>query len=206
MAKGPRITNEIRNKIASLFLEDRQRRAKEIQVKLSQLYGDKSPGLSAVQKELTKIRRNPNVSSELDKPWVLGALGKYDIPAEIVPTIIELLRSRNNSGEIVGRSFLTIRQALWVTRLAPLMNSIKDDVLALFPEANMQGLLVEIAAVYARCEQIAELNKEMSFGERTLFDTSDLDNIFFIYKSFWHDPKTREQSLTPMSLIDRGEI
>ncbi len=210
MAKGPRITKVIRDKIASLYLEDRSSPAKEIVEKLRQLYGDKAPGLSAVQKELTRIRRNPNVSSELDKPWVLGAIGKYDIPAEIVPTIIELLRSRNNKGEIVGRSFLTIRQALWVTRLSPLMDTIGEDILALYTSSHevnkpqlLQYMLVQMAAAYARCEQIAELNNEVSPGKKVLFDTSDLDNIFFIYKSFWHDPKTREQSLTPMSFIDR---
>jgi len=203
MAKGPRITPAVRNKIASIFLNNRSLRAKEVVEELRKSLGDKAPGLSAVQKELTKIRRNPNVASELDKPWVLGAIGKYDIPAEIVPTIIELLRTRNNKGGIVGRSFFTIRQVFWVARLSPLMNSITEDVRTLFPEANMQGLLVEMAAVYARCEQIAELSNEVSIGEKVFFDTSDLDNIFFIHKSFWHDPKTREQSLTPMSLIDR---
>ena len=202
MAKGPRITPNVRNKIANIFLKDRSLIAKEVVEELRKSLGEQAPRLSAVQKELTKIRRNPNVSSELDRPWALGALVKYEIPAEIVPTIIDLLRIRNSSGIISGRSFLTIRQVLWVARLSPLINSIKEDVRVLFPEANMQGLLIEMAAVYARCEQIAELSNEISIGEKVLFDTSDLDNIFFINKSFWHNPKTREQSLTPMSLID----
>jgi len=208
MAKGPRITKGMRDKIASLYLEDTKAPAKEIQEKLSQLYGDKAPGLSAVQKELTRIRRNPNVSSELDRPWEIGAIAKYGFPAEIVPTIIELLRSRNNKGEIVGRSFLTIRQALWIVRLAPLMDSIKEDVLAYptAPEVNksqlMEYMLLQMAYAYARREQIAELNKEVSPGERALSDTKGLDEIFFIYKNFWHDPEVHEKSLTPMSFIE----
>jgi hypothetical protein len=208
MAKGPRITKGMRDKIASLYLEDVKAPAKEIQEKLSQLYGDKAPGLSAVQKELTRIRRNPNASSELDKPWELGAIGKYGIPAEIVPTIVELLRIRNNKGEIGGRSFLTIRQALWMARLAPLMDSIKEDILAypLNQEVNkpqlLQYMLLQMAAAYARYEQIEEINSEVSPGERVIFNTQALDDMFFIYKNFWHDPEVREKSLTPMSFIE----
>ena len=67
-------------------------------------------------------------------------------------------------------------------------------------------MLLQMAAAYARSEQIAELNNEVSPGERVLFDTKELDDMFFIYKSFWHDPQTREQSLTPMSLIDQKVI
>ena len=208
MAKGPRITPSVRNKITSIFLSDRSLIAKEVVEELRKSLGEQAPGLSAVQKELTRIRRNPNVASELDKPWELGALSKYDIPAEIVPTIIELLRSRNNKGGIVGRSFLTIRQALWVGRLAPLMDSIKEDVLA-YPLSHevskpqlLQCMLLQMAAAYARCEQIAELNSEVSPGEKVLFDTKELDDMFFIYMNFWHDPEVREQSLTPMSFIE----
>jgi hypothetical protein len=213
MAKGPRITPSVRNKIASIFLKDRSLIAKEVLEELRKSLGEQAPGLSAVQKELTRIRRNPNVSSELDKTWEIGAIGKYGVPAEIVPTIIELLRNRNNKGEIGGRSFVTIRQALWIARLAPLMDSIKEDILALYSsdyEINksqlLQYMLIQMAAAYARCEQIAELNNEVSPGEKVLFDTKELDDMFFIYKTFWHDPKTREQSLTPMSFIDREVI
>ena len=209
MAKGPRITPSVRNQITSIFLKDRSLIAKEVVEELRKSLGEQAPRLSAVQKELTRIRRNPNVASELDKPWELGALGKYDIPAEIVPTIIELLRSRNNKGETVGRSFLTIRQALWVARLAPLMDSIKEDVLA-YPLSRevkkpqlLQYMLLQMAAAYARYEQIAELNNEVSPGERVLFDTKELDDMFFIYKNFWHDPEVREKSLTPMSFIEQ---
>ena len=49
---------------------------------------------------------------------------------------------------------------------------------------------------------IAELNNEVSPGERVLFDTKELDDMFFIYKNFWHDPEVREKSLTPMSFIE----
>ena len=208
MAKGPRITPGVRDKIASIFLNDRSLIAKEVVEELRKSLGEQAPGLSAVQKELTRIRRNPNVSSELDKPWALGAIAKYDIPAEIVPIIIELLRMRNNSGIISGRSFMTVRQALWIARLAPLMDSIKEDVLT-YPQSSevnesqlLQYMLFQMAVAYARCEQIAELNNEVSPEEKVLFDTKALDDMFFIYKNFWHDPEVRNKSLTPMSFIE----
>lgn len=209
MAKGPIITHGMRKKIAILYLEDTQQSAKEIHCKLKELYGDQSPGLSAIQKELRRIRRKPNVICELDKPWVIGAIGKYNIPSELVPTIIELLQNRNNQGEIVGRSYLTIRQVLWVARLLPLMDSIMEDVLALYPPnddvdkaKSLHYMLVQMASAYARCEQIAELNNEAPPGEKVLFDTQALDNMFFIFKNFWYHPKSREHSLTPMSFVD----
>lgn len=212
MAKGPRITPKVRNMIASIFLKDGNLIAKEVVEELRKSLGEQAPGLSAVQKELTRIRRSPNVASELDRPWEIGALGKYDIPAEIIPIIIELLRTRSNNEKITGRSFLTIRQVLWITRLAPLMDSIKEDILAypLSQEVDkpqlLQHMLVQMAAAYARCEQIEEINSEVSPGEKVLFDTQELDDMFFIYKNFWHDPVARKNQLTPMSFIEPEAI
>ncbi len=67
-------------------------------------------GLGAVQKELTKIRKNP--SSPLDEPWSLGSLAEYEIPPEAMPTVMSAYKKR-----LAEKDVLTIREALWIGRL-----------------------------------------------------------------------------------------
>lgn len=192
MAKGPLIKRAIRNEIASRCLENPTLKAKEIQAEMARKYGDAAPGLSAVQKELARIHKDPGrLNKELDQPWSVGSLSKYPIPAESIPTVIELQVMRNNSGTVVGRSFLTIRQAQWVARLAPLLNSIASEI---FAENSASWLLLRIAALYARLEQIAELNQET-------LDTVPLDSHLFIIKDFLKekDEAKREQLLSTLS-------
>ena len=194
MAKGPIIKKNIRNEIDSLYLENPTLRAKEVQAELERRHGDIAPKLSAVQKELTKLRRDPGqLNKEIDQQWSLGSLSKYPIAAETIPVIIELQTARNNNGAVVGRSFLTIRQAQWIARLSPLLNSISSEL----PEGiNIPGLLLQIAVLYARLEQIAEINQE-------ILDTLDLDGLLFITKGYLQekDELKREQLLNILSYL-----
>ena len=94
MAKGPLITDRTRKMIADVYLKHRDWRAKEIQDAVNRQMNGKGPGLSAVQKELTKIRKRDAElsaeSSELDMPWTTFSLAKYPVTPEAVPTLLKL--------------------------------------------------------------------------------------------------------------------
>ena len=65
MAKGPVIPDDVKRDIAEVYLEHRDWRAKEIQSEVNSRLRKRNykinpdwPGLSAVQKQLTQIRKN----------------------------------------------------------------------------------------------------------------------------------------------------
>ena len=163
MAKGPRITDGIRWVIARIYLEHPDWRAKEVRMELSTWLCKENPelnpdwpGLSTVQKELTKIRENdkerPSKSKGLDNPWSIGALVEYDIPAQAIPTV---LRVGVEMADIMKRP-LSIREAMWVGRL----HSLTQDI----------NTLIIWAATYAIHESLCEFTG-------TKLDTSDNDTL-----------------------------
>ncbi len=170
MPKGPKITDDVVRLIATVYWDHREWRAKEIQIEVNHQLRKKRPdlnpnwpGLSAVQKELTKIRkRDAEKPQELDSDWSLGTLTKYDLPPDAIPTIIAIQEMRQNNGERP----LTIREAWWVSRLRCLVSSPKvlsiAEVLSLW------------AINYAGEEEIAEISN-------TEFDTSELDQTIIAY-------------------------
>ena len=124
MAKGPLITNEIIQLIARVYLEHPEWRAKEIQNEVNTQLRKRSPrvnpdwpGLNAVQKALTKIRKRdnerPSELKELDMPWSTASLAKYPVSPEALPAV---LKAWVWLPENINLS-LTIREALWVGRL-----------------------------------------------------------------------------------------
>ena len=110
MAKGPIITNETRAVIAKIYIDHRDWRAKEVQHEVNKQLKGKGPGLSAVQKELTKIRKSP--SSPFDELWSLGSLVEYPIPLEAMPAVMSAYKKA-----LVEKGELTIREAQWMARL-----------------------------------------------------------------------------------------
>lgn len=162
MARGIVLTNDVRRCIAEVYLENPNYRAPKIREevirRLSKVYPYADPGwpgLSIVQKELTKIRKRqseaPPEQKGLGRPWSLGTLAKYDLPAEAVPAILEIRDRRFLNSE----ERLTIREAKWVVRLRAVVDeSIELEKRAIF---------------YAFRESICELSS-------TSDDTFDMDN------------------------------
>ncbi|MFC1933459.1 hypothetical protein ACFLXU_07590 [Chloroflexota bacterium] len=159
MAKNPLITDDVRLLIATVYLENPEFRAKEIRNEVEARLRRKNPktkpewpGLSAVQKELTRIRSNidkrPPKLKELDTPWSIGSLVQYDIPPEALPMVLRVCAQRNTMGMTV-RAYnwrrrqdvmagspmpeapdynepFSIRDALWVSRLSKLTSDPQD--------------------------------------------------------------------------------
>lgn len=128
MAKGPLITDKVKQLIAETYLEHPDWRAKEIQYEVDHLLIGKGPGLSAVQKQLTKIRRrHGEITSEPeDGPWNVATLEQYPIPAEALPSV---LHAWIYVREHINISF-TVRQAKWVARLYAVIKDIPNLVTA----------------------------------------------------------------------------
>ncbi len=149
MAKGPKITDEVIKLIAQIYLEYPNWRAKEIQSEVSaRLYKANPrlnpdwPGLSAVQKELTEIRKRDAVrqpeSKKIDKRWSISTLAEFNIPPEAIPKVFQIQQNRKDAEKP-----LTIREAMWAGRLHMLIEDI--------------GKLSLLAASYALMERVCEL-------------------------------------------------
>jgi hypothetical protein len=156
MAKGPKITDEVINLIASVYLEHQDWRAKEIKkevnVRLRRVNPKLPPdwpGLSAVQKELTKIRKRltelPPEKQELDRPWSMATVMKYPIPPEALLSVLEVwVWTRENLKDAV----FTIREAQWASRLYFLTSDTAS--------------LAKVARLYAWTEMVDEISEVRS--------------------------------------------
>ena len=168
MAKNPLITDEVRQVIAEVYVMHPDYRAKEVQnevhARLRQLNAHVKPdwpGLSAIQKELTKIRKNDSERSTeakgLDRPWSVGTVNDFIIPPEVIPTLIQIQANiRKDDGLL-----LTIREARWVALiyLIPTVKAVMEN----------ESLINALAKTYAIREEVSELCN-------TILDTSDLDD------------------------------
>ena len=157
MSKGPKLTNEVKQFIAEVNEKHPDWIAKDVMVEVQdqlrrvnhQVKPD-WPGLSAVQIELKKIRQR-KINDEpfgIDSHWSAGTLGKYYIPPEAIPKVLEIQGLRLNHEP------LTIREARWIGHL----HAVTEDVME----------LAIWAALYASREKICE----QADIEK---DTTDLD-------------------------------
>ncbi len=121
MAKGAKIKDEVRRLIAGVYLEHSEWRAKEIQKEVNIRLRRQNPrvqsnwpGLSAIQKELVKLRgKLAQAPDPRDAQWSVGCLAQYDVPPEALPVVLSIYEERLRTEEY---SF-TIREALWIGRL-----------------------------------------------------------------------------------------
>ena len=178
--RGPKTKKDIRTDILLLKKNDVDGKlsARAIRERLKKMrpgskYIPKERAIyNIIQKNKEKLEFNP-----IDSPWSIGSCEKYNIPADIIPTLIEL--------EQLGKTKFTIRQARWFARLKPVvfeMSAAKrplEDVLsglALITVPHNDSRLALLAIItyqYAGYEQISELEDEQHP------DTSDLDFTIF---------------------------
>ena len=155
MAKGPIITDEVRLLISEVHIAHPHWRAKDVQHEVNVRMHGKGPRISAIQKQLTTVRKaSASVSKSLEAPWSLGISADYGIPLEANEAIMKIWKWR----AVVGLT-LTIREAQWVTRL----KGIAAD-----------NLLYSWAVRYAIREQVCRL-----LGREETY-TADLD-IYIVF-------------------------
>lgn len=160
MAKGPFITDETKRLIAQVHLEHPDWRAEDVKNEVKRLSDGKGPELSAVQKELTKIRdRLRQMSRSPERFWNLGSLNdndSTDIQADSIPILLKVLDRRIQR----ETTLLTVREAKWIARLHYITSDL--DKLSLY------------AQFYAAGEQACE-------AAGVTFNSADMD-IGIIYE------------------------
>jgi hypothetical protein len=135
--RGPGLTDQVTSLISEVYNEDFNQTAKEVMVEVHKRLKGKQlrpgwPGLSAIQKGLTEIRKNiddrPPELKGLDGSWSIGTLTKteYNIPPEALPVVLQVWANRlkeakpDKDGFSVLYQTFSIRDALWVSRLSHL--------------------------------------------------------------------------------------
>jgi len=127
MPIGPKISTHIKIKIADTYVQMRKQdskvTAKEVKKAVQEELSKGNPnlpndwpGLSAVQKVITEIRKGEGERSpeqrELDKPWSVLDIAKHPIPPEILPMVLKAW-----AREVLKDDPLTIREVLWMARI-----------------------------------------------------------------------------------------
>jgi hypothetical protein len=181
MAKGPYLTDKIREMIAEIYRADPGVKPLKAQEKLlermkvqglNEIFGSNYPSRSTVSVELKSLRKNNEArlpdSKSLDELWWLGCLRQSGISAEAMPIVMAVYRralgvSREitREGQVAYRRLenskeLTIREAQWIAKLYKVI----DD----------PDLLWDWAWLYARQEWLAEVT-----GEPFFFPEFDLE-------------------------------
>jgi len=98
--------------------------------KLIEEMGEVSPTEETMMKLISESRNHP--VSDLDSPWSLGCLAKYDIPPEALPIVIWIYEKRLREEE----QHFTIREVLWIARL----HKVIDDPIFLERFASAYAL------------------------------------------------------------------
>lgn len=129
MAKGPIITSAVQALINSVYQKHPKWKAPEVHNEVKYiLHKDDSklpsgwPSLSTVQKVLAIVRKKMKEEPEdpLDEPWSTASMVKYPIPAESLPSILQIWvwAWENVNYEI------TIRDVQWAARLYTVIKDI----------------------------------------------------------------------------------
>lgn len=135
MAKGPHLTDRIKQMIAEIYVADHQirpGRAQEELLKrmkaegLDEIFGSNYPSRSTVSKELKSLRerdeaRSPK-SQGLDEPWTIGSLSEYPIPSDVLPRLFPIwLTNQENPASPP----LSVREARWIAQLSGMTEDIE---------------------------------------------------------------------------------
>ncbi|MBI4332462.1 MAG: hypothetical protein HY673_14410 [Chloroflexi bacterium] len=167
------------------------------------------PGLSAVQKKLTEIRKaeetKPPELKELDKPWSLAAVVAHPILSEALPVLfIQLVLDENKDTLSQGSlrvGTLTTREALWVARLH-----------SLFPYPGVAGVYdIPLSADQkANILEVTALAKQHGMTDTTIKQVETFllhtHNVLLWAKTYAMEERIAEIGVIPFdtSAIDKG--
>ncbi len=167
MARGRLITDREKIIVAKVALSHPEWCAKQVQQEVHKQLGcqrdnedRKWPGLSAIQKEMTKIRkRTSSLDTGLDQPWSMASLLDYPLSPDALPSVLKAwVHYQESFPDWDWAAPFSIRQARWVARLYRI---VKDTDI---------GLLTSKARHYSMVERWAELS-----GAKIIGDGSDIE-------------------------------
>ena len=178
MARGRVIDEHVDKLIAEVYLENQDWSATQVQCAVHKILKqedasikDNWPGINAIQGRLQKLRnqRKMHIKERLDEPWSLVCLIQNDLPTEAILLLLDIVEKKRHSQ---SRKPLTIRQALWVSKLRCIIQPPRVTVR--FCRNTTMSLLYDWAVIYARKQQVNEIIEWP-------FDTSELDRMITSY-------------------------
>ena len=108
----------------------------------------------------------------LEAPWSLGCVAQNDLPAEVIPLLLDICEEQRHIHRTYHGGPLTIRQAFWISKLRCVIQPPRVTVR--FFKNTTISLLYDWAFEYARKQQISEITTGP-------FDTSILDIMITSY-------------------------
>jgi len=167
--KAPAIQNTLRAYLQEVVRKEGNWTDKQISAEAEY----RLPGISSIQQYAKTVYAELEKPSPLDKHWHLGVLKDNPfIPADAIPYILKIQKIQNSKPELLGK--LTIRQAIWVSRLYTTVKNIRS--------------LGKISYYYSLGEQIHVLSG-------TTFDTSFYDDKLIEFS------KGRDVKLNPFFIM-----
>jgi len=141
-----------------------------------------NPSLRSYEEALKPVRAKFREKNPLDEHWTIGASAKYNISPDILPILLSIAQVLNQSppswvpAEVKPQLPFSIRQALWISRLYPLLSKAAERTKPGNSKAQYAIMFI-IASQYAWKERTAEV-----MG-KTILDTTDLDEIYFTHEN-----------------------
>ena len=116
--------------------------------------------------------------------WSIGL--NYGVPQEMAGLLLEYWRELADpaapGGDLSAR--LTVKRVKWMSKLFPFFNDVWESKYSEQPSKQKIGTLSRLADVYIRYEEVTKL---ISGRKDDVFDTTELDKLFFVEKDLSDD-------------------
>ncbi|MFC1955485.1 hypothetical protein ACFLWZ_02985 [Chloroflexota bacterium] len=152
MAKGPLVTPQVEFAIATIYKKHPKWKAPMVRNEVDYILHKRDPklppkwpSLSTIQKILATLRNKESEDSPLDKPWSVASLVKYPIPAEALPSILQLWVWVHENAAFVE---FTIRWALWAARFYAITKDMETLASLSFRFEVIEGLFEQLGKPY----------------------------------------------------------
>lgn len=168
--RGPKTKEKVVDEIIRLKRRNPGYTASDIKRGLEKDFKDRKVFIPKERAITSILKKNQDkiTPSPQDQPWSIGICIKNDIPSSTIPLLIKIQAVHGDRKDL-----LTIRQALWIAKLYPVLRPLLEKEYSEDSKAQISNLL-SIVNAYSIREEIAEIHEQQSP------DTSDLDEIFFI--------------------------
>ena len=131
------------------------------------------------------------VASELDSEWNVGLCMQTDIPAAMIPLLIEFEQMKRELSNVLSGIKLTVRQCRWFSYLYQSATA-SELLIKQFEAQKLKGYIAMLAEMYAIREQLCETIEQP-------IETSDLDQFF-------HNPDDFDLVKIWMQTVDAEEF
>lgn len=171
MARGAFVTELEKQKIRMLIKRYKGKRAVDLLPMVIESL-NRTISLSTLQRLIAQVNKynKQHRNDKRLKPWSLGSVTVYPVPAEVIPLLLKCQQHCKNTPDPESGNVepLTIWESQWIARLNKLFKE---------PEANLKVLL-DTAVWCSLYEQIWELSQtDAPVCDTTPFDDTDGERI-----------------------------